>query len=44
MNCLQEQNSDPLDPGDKAFKYYAPGVGLVKDDMLSLIRYSYGSN
>jgi hypothetical protein len=44
VNCLQEQNSDPLDPGDTAFKYYAPGVGLVRDDMLNLVSYSHGSN
>ncbi len=41
VNCLKEQNSDPLDPGDTAFKYYAPGIGLVRDDMLNLVSHSH---
>jgi hypothetical protein len=36
-NCLFVAETSPLIPGDVSFKAYAPGVGLVLDDILSLV-------
>jgi hypothetical protein len=38
-NCLKVLETNPLEPGTREFKYYAPGVGLVKDDKLELVKY-----
>ena len=35
--CLKTQETTPLEPGDKEYKLYAPGVGLVQDGPLLLI-------
>ena len=39
-NCLKTKESTPLEPDVFEIKYYAPGIGLVKDDTLSLISFS----
>jgi hypothetical protein len=39
--CLQTSETTPLEPGAVETKFYAPGIGLVKDDTLSLISYHY---
>ena len=39
--CLRTEESSPLRPERRASKYYAPGVGLVKDGDLSLTRYGF---
>ncbi|MGE0193129.1 MAG: hypothetical protein AB7T63_13930 [Planctomycetota bacterium] len=31
MNCLQSQEWNPLEPDSDEYKYFAPGVGLVKE-------------
>lgn len=31
-NCLQTLEWDPLEPGDQEYKYYAPDVGLIKEE------------
>ncbi|HVS12279.1 MAG TPA: hypothetical protein VMV46_00005 [Thermoanaerobaculia bacterium] len=36
-NVLQIEDSDALDPGDADPKYYAPGVGILKDEELELV-------
>ena len=38
-NVLQVEETNPLEPGEKEFKYYAPGVGLLQDEDLKLISY-----
>jgi hypothetical protein len=35
--CLKTQETTPLEPGDREYKLYAPGVGLVQDGPLLLI-------
>jgi hypothetical protein len=35
--CLKTEETTPLEPGDKEYKLYAPGVGLVQDGPLSLV-------
>ena len=29
--CIKMEETTPLEPGNKGYKYYAPGVGLVRD-------------
>ena len=36
-NCLKVEETTPLEPGAKEYKYYAPGVGLVQDGRLKLV-------
>ena len=38
-NCLKVEETTPLEPGTKGYKYYAPGVGLVRDGGLRLAKY-----
>jgi hypothetical protein len=38
-NCLKIEETTPLDPGNTEFKYYAPGIGMVRDGSLKLVRY-----
>jgi len=38
-NCLKTEETTPLEPGDIAHKYYAPGIGLVQSDSLKLVKY-----
>jgi hypothetical protein len=40
-SCLKVEESSPLEPGVKETKYYAAGVGLVKDDKQELIKYGF---
>jgi hypothetical protein len=39
-NVLRTAETTPLEPGDVAVKRYAPGVGLIQDDVLKLFRTS----
>jgi len=41
VNSLLEKDTDGLDPGESANRYYAPGIGQIKDDMLDLASYGY---
>lgn len=38
-NCLRTRESSPIDPGVSGEKVYAPGIGLVQDGSLRLVRY-----
>ena len=40
-NCLKEKDTDGLDPDEAAYKYYAPGIGQVRDDNLNLVAHGY---
>ena len=36
-NCLKIEETTPLEPDAKEYKYYAPGVGIVRDGDLKLV-------
>lgn len=36
---VKTEETTPLEPGAKEYKWYAPGVGLVKDSELVLVKY-----
>ena len=38
-NCLKVEETTPLEPGNREYKYYAPGVGLLQDGSLKLVKY-----
>jgi hypothetical protein len=38
-NCLKIEETTPLEPGNKEYKYYARGVGLVQDGALKLVKH-----
>jgi hypothetical protein len=38
-NCLKTEETTPLEPKEKEFKYYAPGIGLIKEENLLLVEY-----
>lgn len=37
--CLRVEETTPLEPDEREYKLYAPGIGLVQDGALRLIRY-----
>src|SRR3954454_4940874 len=37
-NCLRTEETTPLEPDEKESKYYAAGVGLLKDGPMRLVR------
>lgn len=39
--CLKVKEESPLEPGVTEYKYHAPGIGLVRDEDVSLIRYGF---
>ncbi len=38
-NCLKVEETTPLEPGNKEYKYYAPGIGLIQDGSLKLVEH-----
>ncbi len=40
-NCLKTEETTPLEPKAKEYKYYAPGVGLIKDGDLLLTKHGF---
>ena len=38
-NCLKIEETTPLEPGNREYKFYAPGIGLVQDGALKLVQY-----
>ncbi len=40
-NCIKTEETSPLESGHKEYKVYAPGVGLVKDGELLLVKYGF---
>ena len=38
-NCIRVEETSGLDPDEKCYKTYAPGVGLIQDEDLLLIKY-----
>lgn len=43
QHCLKVQETTPLEPGNKEYKYYAPGIGLIQDGSLKLVRFQKAS-
>ena len=39
-NCIKVEETSGLDPNDKCYKTYAPGVGLIQDEDLLLTKYN----
>lgn len=37
---LKTEESTPLEPGEKEYKFYAPGIGLIQDNNLKLVNYT----
>lgn len=37
-DCVKVEETTPLEPGAKEYKFYAPGVGLVQDGSVKLVR------
>jgi hypothetical protein len=42
-NCLLTEETTPLEPDDKEHKLYGPGVGLLVDGGLKLVKYGQGT-
>lgn len=40
-NCLRVEETSGLDPDEKCYKTYAPGVGLIQDEDLLLTQYGF---
>jgi hypothetical protein len=38
-NVLKTEETNPLKPDEKEFKYYAHGIGLIQDESLKLVEY-----
>jgi hypothetical protein len=43
-DCLEVWETTPLDPDELSVKVYAPGVGLVIDDVTELVEYTDPGN
>jgi hypothetical protein len=41
INCLKTEETTPLSPREKEYKIYAPGIGLIKDGDLTLVKYGF---
>ena len=39
--CLKTQETTPLNPKEKEYKHYAPGIGLIQDEDLLLVKYGF---
>ena len=40
-NCLQAEETNGLKPNEREYKFYAPGIGLVKEENLLLVKYGF---
>lgn len=40
-NCLEIEETTPLEPENREYKVYAPGIGLIKDGALLLTKYGF---
>lgn len=40
-NCLKTLETTPLEAGEKEYKLYAPGIGLIKDEEMLLVKYGF---
>jgi hypothetical protein len=37
---LKTEETNPLKPWEKEYKFYAPGIGLVQDEAIKLVKYT----
>jgi hypothetical protein len=37
---LKTEETNPLKPGEKEFKFYAPGIGLIQDEAIKLVKHT----
>ncbi len=40
-NCLKTEETNGLNPKEREYKHYAPGIGLIQDENLYLVKYGY---
>lgn len=40
-DCLKVEETTPMEPDNKEYKYYAPGIGLVRDGGLLLTKHGF---
>lgn len=40
-NCLKTEETNALNPREKEYKFYAPGVGLIQEEDLLLTKYGF---
>jgi hypothetical protein len=40
-NCLKMEETTPLEPKNKEYKFYAPGIGLIRDGDLLLVKHGF---
>ena len=40
-NCLKTEETTPLEPKNKEYKFFAPGVGLIRDGDLLLVKHGF---
>jgi hypothetical protein len=38
-NVLKTKETNPLEPGESEYKFYAPGIGLMQDEALKLVKH-----
>ena len=43
-NVLKTEETNPLKPEEREFKYYAPAIGLIQDETLQLLNYTSSNN
>lgn len=41
INCLKTEETNALKPKEKEYKYYAPGVGLIQEEELLLVKHGF---
>lgn len=41
-HCVRAEETTPLEPDQKEYKVYAPGIELIEDGGLRLVGYGYG--
>ena len=40
QNVLKTEETNPLEPSEKEYKFYAPGIGLIQEESLKLVNYT----
>jgi hypothetical protein len=40
QNVLKTEETNPLEPNEKEYKFYAPGIGLIQEEGLKLVNYT----
>jgi hypothetical protein len=40
QNVLKTEETNPLEPGEREYKFYAPGIGLIQEEGLKLVNYT----